>query len=141
MAVARGMTIDELRAEQKRLFEEGKDIPKGPSAMKMRLYTILVRARELVWNTSLFFSNALRCILRKPRLEYVHEELPPNFAEILDKLLRVHAHEIFVDGYFNGDPHPGTSTPLPPLTLFHLFIIVNKRRSRKKRRKKKNLKF
>jgi len=27
--------------------------------------------------------------------------------EMLDFLLRVHAHEIFVDGYFNGDPHPG----------------------------------
>jgi len=32
---------------------------------------------------------------------------PINLAEIITTLFEVHGHEIFVDGEFNGDPHPG----------------------------------
>jgi hypothetical protein len=40
----------------------------------------------------------------------------------------VHAHEVFVDGCFNGDPHPGTFCRGAPFlfgssrTLVHLFV-------------------
>jgi len=33
--------------------------------------------------------------------------LPLNHARLLDDLLEIHGHEVLVDGYFNGDPHPG----------------------------------
>jgi hypothetical protein len=41
---------------------------------------------------------------------------------------QVHAHEVFVDGCFNGDPHPGTFRRGAPFlfgssrTLVHLFV-------------------
>lgn len=33
--------------------------------------------------------------------------VPLNHAALVDTLFQVHAHEILVDGAFNGDPHPG----------------------------------
>jgi len=33
--------------------------------------------------------------------------LPLNHAKIIDDLIYIHGHEVLVDGYFNGDPHPG----------------------------------
>jgi aarF domain-containing kinase len=36
-----------------------------------------------------------------------------NLADILQTLLEVHGHEIFIDGVFNGDPHPGNVLLLP----------------------------
>jgi hypothetical protein len=36
---------------------------------------------------------------------------------------QVHAHEMFVDGCFNGDPHPGTVAP-HPLRFPSMFLNV-----------------
>lgn len=33
--------------------------------------------------------------------------VPLNMAQIVDDLLAVHGYEIFINGIFNGDPHPG----------------------------------
>ena len=33
--------------------------------------------------------------------------LPINHAKLVDDLIHIHGHEVLVDGYFNGDPHPG----------------------------------
>lgn len=33
--------------------------------------------------------------------------VPLNHAWLVDELLRVHGHQVLVDGAFNGDPHPG----------------------------------
>lgn len=40
--------------------------------------------------------------------------LPINQARMVDRLLEVHGHEIFVDGAFNGDPHPGNFMLVQP---------------------------
>ena len=48
----------------------------------------------------------------KPK-EYKWTEQPINLGYILDLLNRVHAHEIMVDGAFNGDPHPGNIMLMP----------------------------
>ena len=36
-----------------------------------------------------------------------------SLGSLLTTLADVHAHEIFVDGCFNGDPHPGNVMLLP----------------------------
>jgi aarF domain-containing kinase len=33
--------------------------------------------------------------------------LPLNHAQIVDDLIYIHGHEVLVNGFFNGDPHPG----------------------------------
>jgi aarF domain-containing kinase len=40
-------------------------------------------------------------------LGYPPSHVPLNHAHLMDELLRVHGHEVLVDGAFNGDPHPG----------------------------------
>ena len=34
-------------------------------------------------------------------------ELPLNHAKLVDDLIHIHGHEVLVDGFFNGDCHPG----------------------------------
>lgn len=46
-------------------------------------------------------------------MEYKKTEAPINLGEALQLLNDVHCHEIFVDGAFNGDPHPGNILLLP----------------------------
>lgn len=31
-----------------------------------------------------------------------------NKQNIIEEITRAYAHQIYVDGFFNGDPHPGT---------------------------------
>eukprot|EP00957_Ditylum_brightwellii_P026495 2004199-Ditylum_brightwellii.AAC.1 len=43
----------------------------------------------------------------------LRDTLPINHAKMVDDLIYIHGHEeirdflVLVDGYFNGDPHPG----------------------------------
>ena len=49
--------------------------------------------------------------------------------KLVEEITRAYAHQIYVDGFFNGDPHPGTlslslpSTPPPP-SSFQLELSV-----------------
>lgn len=29
--------------------------------------------------------------------------------KLVEEITRAYAHQIYIDGFFNGDPHPGTS--------------------------------
>ena len=40
-----------------------------------------------------------------------------NKQKLVEEITRAYAHQIYVDGFFNGDPHPGTlslSLSFPP---------------------------
>lgn len=41
----------------------------------------------------------------KSRLDYGIPTINPK--QLIEDLLYIHGHEVLVDGYFNGDPHPG----------------------------------
>ena len=60
-----------------------------------------------------------------------------NKQKLVEEITRAYAHQIYVDGYFNGDPHPGTLSltliaspphhhhpPPPPKTLFSAEFCV-----------------
>lgn len=53
------------------------------------------------------YNHSLVPILKRTPMEYIEERVVINPHEIIDLLNQVHAHEIFIDGIFNGDPHPG----------------------------------
>ncbi|KAI9907576.1 hypothetical protein PsorP6_003197 [Peronosclerospora sorghi] len=113
IAADRGMTVDELMREQERKDKErealGLDIETGPSSLQLRLYA---------WTL-----GAKRCMRRLARVSYDYtlgfvalREWPScesephqvlNLPEILKLVMDVHGYEIFVNGSFNGDPHPG----------------------------------
>lgn len=43
--------------------------------------------------------------------------------KVIEEITRAYAHQIYIDGFFNGDPHPGI-----PLSLrcFCFNLLVNK---------------
>lgn len=43
--------------------------------------------------------------------------------KVIEEITRAYAHQIYIDGFFNGDPHPGI--PLP-LCCFCFNSLVNK---------------
>ncbi|GMH61085.1 hypothetical protein TrST_g378 [Triparma strigata] len=78
--------------------DSSSDDFRGPSKEEMKVYINAVDFRRRL-------GNAFRWLTGK---EYVGREvLPINHAEMMDTLLEVTAKSIFLDGYFNGDPHPG----------------------------------
>ena len=74
---------------------------------RMRHVKTLVRTTDAVKNAAKFAFNWSPLALVSGRYEYAHTPELLNLAEIIYELANVHAHEILVDGAFNGDPHPG----------------------------------
>jgi aarF domain-containing kinase len=94
IAASRGTTRERLIEEEDRLNAQAlarKELRNGPTATEMERLISAARLRNRFgWLFGL-----------KP----LH--IPLNHAHLVDELLRVHGHQIFVDGEFNGDPHPG----------------------------------
>jgi len=93
-AEARGVPVAELVAAEEALNAEALargELRCGPSAEEMARVQ-----RQVGWA-----NWWRRATGRRP----LH--VPLNHAALLDELLRVHGHEVLVDGAFNGDPHPG----------------------------------
>lgn len=116
LAESQGRTLEELEAEQKAKIERGvlerKDI--ATSAAETRRIATLLWMRDCFWNTLIFAGNwTIRPLISSKRWKYVKSEAPINLGQIFDTLLRVHGHEIFTDGAFNGDPHPGNILLMP----------------------------
>lgn len=116
MAERQGKNFEDMEREQKAKIENGelerKEVSK--SAADTRRIRALLWMRDLFWNSLIFTGNwTVRPLLSSKRWEYVKSEAPINLGEVLDTLLRVHAHEIFEDGAFNGDPHPGNILLMP----------------------------
>lgn len=54
-----------------------------------------------------------------------HESLEAfgvNKQKVVEEITRAYAHQIYVDGFFNGDPHPGTCLLFIVSHLFLFFL-------------------
>ncbi|CCI50684.1 unnamed protein product, partial [Albugo candida] len=111
IAKERGMSLEELRTKQQKMDEErlakGLDITLGPTQFELKALAVKrwIRLRYL---------QLLNCmpgnLVSKPLEIDCDKELNKkllNVPSILKLLMDVHGYEIFVDGCFNGDPHPG----------------------------------
>jgi aarF domain-containing kinase len=117
-AAASGKNFEELEAEQKLALEDGtlqrKDL-RTACQDHARTEAFLSWA-DFMRNICIFGMNWTVAPIVKGRgagWSYYHSERPVNLAHIMEVLLRVHAHEIFIDGVFNGDPHPGNVLLMP----------------------------
>jgi aarF domain-containing kinase len=100
LAQDRGLTFEEFKKEQ---LAKGP----GPSEKQMSRYIILARCQTWVKNALIGCWNyGFGSLLRKP-VKYVDWEEPLNIPAILNLLVEVHSYELFVNGAFNADPHPG----------------------------------
>ncbi|KAF1795000.1 Protein kinase-like domain [Phytophthora cactorum] len=102
IAADKGVTDKEREAK-------GLDIEVGPSSLQLRLYGLTLGAKHLTrrigrasYDYTLGFVAPKKWTLRE---DEQHQLL--NLPEILKLIMDVHGYEIFVDGSFNGDPHPG----------------------------------
>lgn len=116
LAESQGRTLEELEAEQKAKIESGelerKDIE--TSASETRRMAALIWLRDCLWNSLIFVGNwTIQPLFSAKQWKYVRSEVPINLGAILGTLLRVHGHEIFLDGAFNSDPHPGNILLMP----------------------------
>ena len=107
---------------------------KPPGKRTVQAYALWLKIHDGVKNVHIRMRNWLGAWWGLKPVPLVHTEVPINLYHIIDIMLRVrqarshqqrfvcsrifasqvHAHEIFVDGCFNGDPHPGSPSCANP---------------------------
>ena len=113
MAAAQGKTLEEFEQEMMAKYLSGELYREAkkkytPSALIVNTYASLVRNVNRLKNLFIFlYNHSIVPIMHRPAMDYIEERVFINPHEILDILNEVHAHEILLDGIFNGDPHPG----------------------------------
>ena len=100
--------LADVRQKEAEAKEKGTEL-KGPSAKEYDMYISLLDKKRRLLNILRLVHNwtigILPSIPKKPTER--KSDLPINHAKMVDDILLIHGHEILVDGYFNGDPHPG----------------------------------
>jgi aarF domain-containing kinase len=104
-------TIEELKSIQKELLLNGRTQFVSLESAKRWSQVVAI----WMWMKDMMFSfNPLRFLSNISPLRFIFGSInykwsDPliNLAQLLEILCRVHAHEIFRDGFFNGDCHPG----------------------------------
>jgi len=104
-AKRQGKTLEQLKREEEEKLERsnlaGKDLDDvGPTAVEMSVYLGVLNSKRIV-------KNLLNLLRLRWDLWEGRDTLPLNHAQLVDQLIDIHGHEVLIDGYFNGDPHPG----------------------------------
>ena len=113
MAAAQGKTLEDFEQEMMAKYLSGELYREAkkkytPSAVIVNTYASLVRSVNRLKNLLIFvYNHSIVPMLHRPALDYIEERVFINPHEIIDLLNEVHAHEVLLDGIFNGDPHPG----------------------------------
>jgi len=108
IARRRGISLTELEASEK-----AKPMrPLGEGTWRHALFAASLRAIDALANACRWGYNWSAGVALG-RVPYAWSEVPAELGSILKLLCEVHAHEIFVDGVFNADPHPGNLILMP----------------------------
>jgi aarF domain-containing kinase len=113
MAIAQGKTLEEFEHEMMAKYLSGElyyEVKKRytPSAFIVNTYASLIRTVHRLKNVLIFlYNHSVASVLKRPPMEYIEQQVFINPHEIINLLNEVHAHQILLDGVFNGDPHPG----------------------------------
>jgi hypothetical protein len=132
LADSLGLTLGELRAKHESSHAAGGG---PPSQRSVQLYSAWLRARAGAYNAAAaLYNGSWGWAFGGKRMAYTKAVVPMNHAELIDVLLRIHAHQIFVDGVFNADPHPGNILLTPddserrrPPALPLLLLLLRRR--------------
>ncbi|KAL3687289.1 hypothetical protein R1sor_013598 [Riccia sorocarpa] len=117
-AAQKGVDFEQLQRDTKAKYErEGLPPPyDGPTASTLQLYRFWLRFWDLIRNYPVWLYNTVLQpvthaftlgLVSLPKAPYFHIFIPLNTAKIMDTLIRVHGHQLLVDGFFNADPHTG----------------------------------
>eukprot|EP01113_Clastostelium_recurvatum_P048791 TRINITY_DN8957_c0_g1_i1.p1 TRINITY_DN8957_c0_g1~~TRINITY_DN8957_c0_g1_i1.p1 ORF type:complete len:614 (-),score=113.51 TRINITY_DN8957_c0_g1_i1:100-1941(-) len=118
IAEANGMTMEQLKERAMTEFKKAKSKQSRfmrPPAWALRLYIQYLRIRNATGNMIIsLYNHSIGFVAPSTRFGYFSTVKPPlNHAFLMDTLLQVHGHQIFVDGVFNADPHPGNIFLMP----------------------------
>jgi aarF domain-containing kinase len=118
VAEASGKDFEAMEAEQIRAIRKGtlerRDL--GVAKREAEKTKTLLAWSDYIRNWGIFIANwSLAPLVMGvgKGWEYYASEAPPNLGRIFELLIRVHAHEIFSDGAFNADVHPGNVLLMP----------------------------
>uniref|UniRef100_K3WDH8 ABC1 atypical kinase-like domain-containing protein n=1 Tax=Globisporangium ultimum (strain ATCC 200006 / CBS 805.95 / DAOM BR144) TaxID=431595 RepID=K3WDH8_GLOUD len=111
IAADKGVTVEFLKQDQarkdKERAEQGLDIESGPDATQLRLYALSLEAKRWYRKLHRIAYDYTWGFVSPKQWEVEKEYHILNIPEVLKLVMDVHGYEIFVDGSFNGDPHPG----------------------------------
>jgi aarF domain-containing kinase len=113
MAAEQGKTLEQFEREMMAKYMSGelhREAKKRytPSAFIVNTYASLQRTLNRLKNVFIFlYNHSIVPICKRTPMDYIEQRVFINPHEIIDLLNEVHAHQIFLDGIFNGDPHPG----------------------------------
>jgi aarF domain-containing kinase len=114
MARLQGTTLEAMEEKMKEEVRNGsrglKDA--GADAEEMVRVGRMIHSMDVVKNIPRWMWN-WSVGLVTGRVEYEWTTKPINLGAILQTLSEVHAYQIFVDGVYNGDPHPGNILLFP----------------------------
>lgn len=110
-AEQQGKTPEQYMAEVKQQEEEAREKGeelRGPTSAEYDLYISLLDKNRRLTNLLSRCYNLTVGLLAGSAKKPIKDksELPINHAKMIDDLLYIHGHEVLVDGFFNGDPHP-----------------------------------
>lgn len=106
-----GTTLEEFLAQQNVAAQEKMkkgELMQGFSATEFDLLISLENAKRKFSNAAKLARNLSIGLLPGVKWKQYTDKhvLPLNHAKLVDDLIYIHGHEVLVDGYFNGDPHP-----------------------------------
>ena len=111
VAALQGKSVDELLEEQKAKITAGTLQYKSVEESRAAVQKL---TRALIVNDCLFSYNPLRLLyncslfrLITGPTKYVWTPMPVDLGSTLELLCKVEGNQIFADGLFNGDCHPG----------------------------------
>lgn len=114
-----GTTLKRMETQaRKKIEEEGiPDKYDGPSASQIAMYQKWVRVKTSCTNVLIALYNCVPSMKKRDskdgKLSYIQSSIPPNTPRIVDTLMRIHGHQLMIDGCFNADPHGGNFLLLP----------------------------
>lgn len=115
-AARQGKTLEQLSLEMRQEFElNGLPPPyTGPSARTIETYRWVWRSITYMVNFPIALCNKVTNLLGKTsQFRLFDFEIPLNGSMIMGTLGKITAHQIFVDGFVNADPHGGNFLLMP----------------------------
>lgn len=99
-------TVKELEDEQAEKMKDPNfkygDI--FEEAEKLKKYATIIKTKDNIFNSFVYLYNQIPYI---KKINYFDTPMPVNVSEVIKKISDIAAYQIFEDGSFNADPHPG----------------------------------
>ena len=106
-AAEQGLTLKQLAEKNTSERTNSGAASLASQAAKSYVAKKALQLRDLSKNGCRLLYNLTLSKVNGTSLQYQWSEYPINLARVLEILMHVHAYEIFRNGVFNADPHPG----------------------------------